>query len=170
MLATGLSAASTGDRAALEAAAAALDADGAGYAGVMHKQVAALLEADRGNEAGARKLMDQAVETVEALAPPRGAASPIKPVHELYGEILAGFGAHEDAAAMFEASLMRMPNRPRSLLGLARARVETGDFERATEGYEKLTQVWAGRTSFEGYQEAIRFLESTDSSINRSRL
>ena len=125
LLATGLSAARTGDRAALEAAAAALDADGAGYAGVMHKQVAALLEADRGNEAGARKLMDQAVETVEALAPPRGAASPIKPVHELYGEILAGFGAREDAAAMFETSLMRMPNRPRSLLGLARARVES---------------------------------------------
>ena len=170
LLATGLSAARTGDRAALEAAAAGLDADGAGYAGVMHKQVAALLEADRGNEAGARKLMDQAVETVEALAPPRGAASPIKPVHELYGEILAGFGAHEDAAAMFETSLMRMPNRPHSLLGLARASVETGDFERATEAYEKLTQVWAGRTSFEGYQEAMRFLESTDSSINRSRL
>ncbi len=168
LLATGLSAARTGDRAALEAAEAALDADGGGYAGVMHKQVAALLEVDRGNEAGARELMDQAVETVEAMAPPRGAASPIKPVHELYGEMLAGFGAHEDAAAMFETSLLRMPNRPRSLLGLARARVETGDFDRATEAYEKLTEVWAGRTSFEGYQEAMSFLESTDSS-SRSR-
>ena len=168
LIATGLSAARTGDRAALEAAEAALDADGGGYAGVMHKQVAALLEVDRGNEAGARELMDQAVETVEAMAPPRGAASPIKPVHELYGEMLAGFGAHEDAAAMFETSLLRMPNRPRSLLGLARARVETGDFDRATEAYEKLTEVWAGRTSFEGYQEAMSFLESTDSS-SRSR-
>ena len=147
LLATGLSAARTGDRAALEAAAAALDADGAGYAGVMHKQVAALLEADRGNEAGARKLMDQAVETVEALAPPRGAASPIKPEHELYGEILAGFGAHEDAAAMFETSLMRMPNRPHSLLGLARASVETGDFERATRSLRE-AHPGVGRTHF----------------------
>ena len=51
LLAAGLSAARTGDRDALEAAAAALDADADGYAGVMHKQVAALLEADRGNEA-----------------------------------------------------------------------------------------------------------------------
>ena len=168
LIATGLSAARTGDRAALEAAEAALDADGGGYAGVMHKQVAALLEVDRGNEAGARELMDQAVETVEAMAPPRGSASPIKPLHELYGEMLAGFGDHEDAAAMFEASLLRMPNRPRSLLGLARASVETGDFERATDAYEKLTEVWAGRTSFEGYQEAMSFLESTDSS-SRSR-
>ena len=168
LLATGLSAARTGDRAALEAAEAALDADGGGYAGVMHKQVAALLEVDRGNEAGARELMDQAVETVEAMAPPRGSASPIKPLHELYGEMLAGFGDHEDAAAMFETSLLRMPNRPRSLLGLARASVETGDFERATDAYEKLTEVWAGRTSFEGYQEAMSFLESTDSS-SRSR-
>ena len=168
LIATGLSAARTGDRAALEAAEAALDADGGGYAGVMHKQVAALLEVDRGNEAGARELMDQAVETVEAMAPPRGAASPIKPVHELYGEMLAGFGAHEDAAAMFETSLLRMPNRPRSLLGLARASVETGDFDRATEAYEKLTEVWAGRDTFAGYQEAMSFLESTDSS-SRSR-
>ncbi|MDE2772748.1 MAG: hypothetical protein OXI46_03445 [Gemmatimonadota bacterium] len=169
LLATGLSAARTGARDALEAAAAALDADGDGYDGVMHKQVAALLEADRGNEAGARKLMDEAVETVEAMAPPRGAANPIKPVHELYGEILAGFGAHEDAAAMFETSLMRMPNRPRSLLGLARASVETGDLERATEAYEKLTQVWAGRTSFGGYQEAMRFLAGAESSTSGGR-
>ena len=169
LLATGLSAARTGNRAALEAAEAALDADGGGYAGVMHKQVAALLAVDRGNEVGARELMDEAVETVEAMAPPRGAASPIKPLHELYGEMLAGFGAHEDAAAMYETSLVRMPNRPRSLLGLARASVETGDFERATEAYEKLTEVWAGRDAFPGYQEAMRFLESTDSTNNRSR-
>ena len=113
--------------------------------------------------------MDEAVETVEAMAPPRGAANPIKPVHELYGEILAGFGADEDAAAMFETSLMRMPNRPRSLLGLARASVETGDFERATEAYEKLTQVWAGRTSFGGYQEAMRFLAGAESSTSGGR-
>ena len=176
LLATGLSAARTGDRTALEAAEAALaeNADQPGgrfgnYNGIMHKQVAALLEADRGNEAGARELMDQAVETVEAMAPPRGSASPIKPVHELYGEILTGFGDHEAAAGMFETSLLRMPKRPRSLLGLARASVETGDFERATEAYETLvSEVWVGRDTFAGYQEAIRFLESTDSS-NRSR-
>ena len=169
LLATALSAARTGDRDALEAAAAALDADEYSYTGVMQKQMAALLEADRGNEAGARKLMDEAVETVESMAPPRGSANPIKPVHELYGEMLAGFGAHEDAAAMFETSLMRMPNRPRSLLGLARASVETGDFERASEAYGKLIQVWAGRTSFGGYQEAMRFLEGAESSTNGGR-
>jgi len=176
MLATGLSAARTGDRTALEAAEAALgeNADAPGgrfgnYNGIMHKQVAALLEADRGNEAAARELMDQAVETVEAMAPPRGSASPIKPVHELYGEILAGFRDHEAASGMFETSLLRMPNRPRSLLGVARASIETGDFERATEAYETLvTEVWVGRDAFPGYQEAIRFLESTDSS-SRSR-
>ena len=167
LLATGLSAARTGDRAALEAAVAALsgDADSGGYAGIMYEQVAALLEADRGNEAGARELMGQAVETVEAMAPPRGSASPIKPVHELYGEILAGFGDHEAAAGMFETSLLRMPNRPRSLLGVARASIETGDFDRATEAYETLIEgVWVGRDTFPGYQEALRFLESTDSS------
>ena len=171
LLATGLSAARMGDRETLEAVETALreDADSDGYAGVMYKQVTALLEADRGDEDGARMMMDEAVATVEAMAPPRGSASPIKPVHELYGEILAGFGDHDGAAGMFETSLLRMPKRPRSLLGLARASVETGDFERATEAYETLVgEVWVGRTSFEGYQEAMRFLESTDSS-SRSR-
>ncbi len=171
LLATGLSAARMGDRAALEQAVEALsdDADSDGYAGIMYKQVAALLEADRGNEAGARELMDEAVATVEAMAPPRGSASPIKPVHELYGEILTGFGDHETAAAMFETSLLRMPKRPRSLLGVARASIENGDFERAAEAYETLVEeVWVGRDGFAGYQEALRFLESTDSG-NRSR-
>ena len=171
LLATGLSAARMGDGTALEAAAEALgdDADSDGYAGIMSRQVAALLEAHRGNEDAARELMDEAVATVEAMAPPRGSASPIKPVHELYGEILTGFGDHEAAAAMFETSLLRMPKRPRSLLGVARASIQTGDFERATEAYETLVgEVWVGRTDFEGYQEAISFLESTDSS-SRSR-
>jgi uncharacterized Zn finger protein len=52
-----------------------------------------------------------------------------------------------------------MPNRPRSLLGLARAYAKSGNDEGAAEAYKQLTEVWAGRTSFDGYQEAMRFLQ-----------
>ncbi len=105
--------------------------------------------------------MDEAQAIVEAGATPRGAASPVKPVHELYGEILLDLDRPADAIEKFETSLLRLPNRPRSLLGLARAYAGTGDREMAAEAYKELTEVWAGRESFDGYQEARRFLMTT---------
>jgi tetratricopeptide (TPR) repeat protein len=160
LLATGLSAARTGDRTALEAAAEALsdDADSDGYAGIMYKQVAALLEADRGNEAGARELMDEAVETVEAMAPPRGSASPIKPVHELYGEILLELGRPAEAVEQFKRSLQRTPNRSLSLRGLARAAVAAGDPDTARAQYAQLVAQWRGAEDAPTVEEARQFL------------
>ncbi len=85
----------------------------------------------------------------------------MKPVHELYGEILLDLDRPADAIEKFETSLLRLPNRPRSLLGLARAYARTGDLGMAAEAYQKLSEVWAGRVSFDGFQEARRFLENT---------
>ena len=90
-----------------------------------------------------------------------GRASPVKPVYELYGEILSDLGRPADAIEKFEMSLVRMPNRPRSLLGLARAYAATGDEDGASEAYSQLIEVWAGRQSLEGYQEAVQFLGGT---------
>ena len=53
----------------------------------------------------------------ERMRPPNGAADPIKPSHELLGEVLLQAGKAKDAAEMFETSLLRMPNRARSLMG-----------------------------------------------------
>ncbi|MGY8777236.1 MAG: hypothetical protein ACKVIN_03845, partial [Longimicrobiales bacterium] len=58
-------------------------------------------------------------------------------------------------------ALVRMPRRPRALLGLARARVAIGDEVGAAEAYLTLTEVWAGRESFEGLREARQFLGET---------
>lgn len=172
LLATGLSAHRLGDAEALRAAEGALaeraGGDGGGYTAVMHKQVAALRHAGMGHADVATGLMDEVVEMVEAMAPPRGSANPIKPVHELYGELLLELGRFDDAAEKFETSLLRMPRRPRSLLGLARARVEAGDHEGAAEAYRELTEVWAGRDHFEGMQEARRFLRETTNGGNGS--
>ena len=167
LLATGLSAARTGDQATVARAEAALKEmaeegpNGNRNANIMAKEVGALLHAGMGHGNVATGLMDEAQAIVESGAAPRGAASPIKPVFELYGEILLELDRPADAIEKFETSLIRLPNRPRSLLGLARAYAETGDREKAAEAYKQLTEVWAGRDSFDGFQEARRFLETT---------
>ena len=167
LLATGLSAARTGDQATVAKAEAALKKmaeqgpNGNRSANIMAKEVGALLHAGMGHGSVATGLMDEAQAIVESGADPRGAASPVKPVHELYGEILLDLDRPADAIEKFETSLLRLPNRPRSLLGLARAYAETGNRGMAAEAYEKLTEVWAGRESLDGFQEARRFLETT---------
>ena len=128
----------------------------------MANEVSALLHAGMGHADVAKRFMDEAVETIEAMAPPRGSASPIKPVYELYGEILLDLGEPEEAIEKFEKSLERMPNRPRSLLGLGRASAMVGDRDKAVEAYTNLTRVWAGRDSFDGYKEAMSYLHSTE--------
>jgi tetratricopeptide (TPR) repeat protein len=165
LLATGLSGARLGDQAIVRKAESELArrvAGGAtGYTEIMYKQVGALLHGGMGHADVATGLMDEAVAIVEALAPPRGSANPIKPVYELYGEILLDLDRPADAVEKFEASLLRMPLRPRSLLGLARASAAVDDGAGAAEAYRSLTEVWAGRESFAGMHEARQFLEST---------
>ena len=47
------------------------------------------------------------------MRPPNGAADPVKPSHELLGEVLLQAGKAAEAAAAFDACLLRMPNRAR---------------------------------------------------------
>ncbi|MEJ2133523.1 MAG: hypothetical protein P8Y95_18295, partial [Gammaproteobacteria bacterium] len=51
----------------------------------------------------------------------------------------------ERAVVYFEKSLLRMPNRPQSVLGLARAKVKVGDAVAAAKQYRKLARIWEGR-------------------------
>ena len=96
----------------------------------------------------AARFFDQAVEIITPMAPPRGSAQPIKPVFEMYGEVLVDLGRHEDAIKQFEISLERMPNRPRSLLGMARAQAATGHADAAGEHYQMLVNIWDGDEDF----------------------
>ena len=124
LLATGLSAVRTGDVEAARRAAAELEAraaDGGKPVQIMHLQVAALVAAAEDRAADATALMDDAIAVVETMRPPNGAANPVKPPYELYGELLLDLGQPESAAEKFEHSLLRMPGRARSLLGAARA-------------------------------------------------
>lgn len=171
LLANGISAARTGDfdtakhmvkRLKDEAEEGDEDTDDRRSDQVMALEVEALIELKGGDEDEAVELLRKATTIEEAMRPPNGAASPIKPSHELLGEVLLEVGEPAEAAEAFETCLLRMPNRARSLLGAARAYAESGNRVKAAERYKKLREIWSGRSELAGYQEAERFLASTD--------
>jgi tetratricopeptide (TPR) repeat protein len=189
LLANGISAARTGDLMTAEAMAARLGdkakpkseghaSEGGGHAGhggtpppsadevaasrVMQLEVEALVALAKGDSAGAVSLLREAVKVEETMRPPNGAASPIKPSHELLGEVLLETGNATEASKAFEASLLRMPGRALSLLGSARAHSASGDREKAVERFTTLRENWKGHQELPGYQEAERYLSATD--------
>jgi tetratricopeptide (TPR) repeat protein len=129
---------------------------------VMHQELAALVALAKGKKDEAVEMLRKAVSLEEKMRPPNGAADPVKPSHELLGEVLLETGNPAEAAKAFEASLLRMPNRARSLLGSARAHAASGDRATASERFQKLVEIWGGHQELPGYQEAQRYLSSTD--------
>ena len=111
----------------------------------MHHELAGLIRLAEGDADGAVKMFDEGVAIASTMGPPRGAASPIKPIRELYGEVLLQVERPEDAIAQFEDQLLYTPNRPRSLLGLARAHAAAGDAEAAADAYGSLLEAWPRR-------------------------
>ena len=165
LLATGISAVKTGDLATAGAAEARLKTlaeDGNQANQIMYREVAALTRLARGEGDEAVALMEGALEIVADMRLPNGAASPVKPPYELFGEILLELDRPAEAAAKFETSLERMPGRSLSLLGLARAAARNGDRTTAAEQYQTLRANWQGRDQLPGYQEASRYLEQTN--------
>lgn len=160
LLATGLSAVRLGDLATARIAEAELARrapDGSAQAKISHKEVAAAIHAAEGDGDAATAQMEGALEIVATLRLPNGAASPVKPPYELYGELLLDLHRPEEAGEKFEMSLMRMPKRARSLLGAARAAAETGDDSRARQHYSTLLSFWQGPADHPGAEEARRF-------------
>ena len=160
LLATGLSAVHLGDLGTARKAEAELAKrapDGSPQAKISHKEVAAAILVAEGKGDAATTLMDEALEIVATQRLPNGAASPIKPPYELYGELLLALDRPEDASEKFEMSLMRMPKRARSLLGAARAAAARGDDATAREHYSTLLSFWQGPADHPGAEEARRF-------------
>ncbi len=173
-LATGISAVKTGDLALARRAAARLEElgnkevndrstfqRGTGPAKVSHHEVMALIELFQGSSERAIEHLGKGVGVAKSMGPPRGSASPVKPVFELYGEVLLELGRADDAVDKFQASLQRTPNRPLSLLGLARSHEAAGNRPAAEASYSKLLDLWNGR-NLPGVTEAKAYLEAGD--------
>ena len=105
-------------------------------------------------------LMKKATAIEQNLPAPSGPPRLIKPTYELFGEILLRAGKPQEAAQQFATSLLRHPNRARSLLGAARAAADNGDREEAVEWYSKLLAVWTqADPTLPELQEAKRYLK-----------
>jgi hypothetical protein len=110
----------------------------------MHLELSALIALKKGDKDRAIAELREAVAVEETMRPPNGAADPVKPSHELLGEVLLENGKAADAAVMFDASLLRMPNRARSLMGAAKAHAAAGHKELADARYKTLMSFWKG--------------------------
>ncbi len=141
--------------AAATAGPAAGAGDGNKSARIMYLELAARMAESRGDRPRAIALLRDAVAIEESMRPPNGAADPIKPSHELLGEVLLRAGEHAEAAKAFDACLLRMPNRPRSLHGAAQAYAALGRADLARERWTTLQSFWKG-TPFEAPEGVAR--------------
>ena len=112
---------------------------------VMHRELSALIAYAKGQKDQAVTLLKGAVQIEESMRPPNGAADPVKPSHELLGEVLQQIGKPAEAAAAFDTSLIRMPNRARSLHGSAMAHAAAGHKDLAAERWATLSKFWKGK-------------------------
>ena len=169
----GVSAAKLGDLATAEAAEAALagftqKAQGGptSYAARPHlvreKELGAIVRWAKGQKDEALRYAREAAEAEKTLAAPSGPPEPIKPAHELYGELLLEAGRAAEAVTAFEQSLLRTPKRTPSVLGLARAAAAAGDRATARARYEELSTMPGAAPGSAAVQEAQRALKTTD--------
>src|SRR5262245_59117032 len=134
---------------------------------IMALEAAGMAQLARGDRDGAVKTLAQAAETEEAMEPPSGPPGeqdtdpPIKPAHELLGEVLLEVGRPADAAKQFAIGLVRTPNRPRLLLGAARAASKVNDQATAQLRYRQLVNLPGGGPDRPGLDEATSFRASS---------
>ncbi len=112
---------------------------------IMHHELAAMIKLKAGQREQAIAFLKEAAQIEETMRPPNGAADPVKPSHELLGEVLLETGNAAAAAEAFDASLLRMPKRARSLMGAARAYAAAGKKDLADARFNTLMSFWKGR-------------------------
>ena len=123
----------------------------------LHKESMQQAMVDVAKRQQAIELMQDAMTIREGQRAPNGAATPLKPVHELAAEMMLEMGMHDEAAELFGTSLQRLRNRPWSLLGAARSHKNLGEQAKASMMYESLLAVWSN-DSHPAVQEAKQYL------------
>ncbi len=177
LLASGMSAAKTGNTAAAKKASDGLKAltkkmekgaPGREQVEISWIEVEALIADSQGRTDEALKLMKKAVAIAETLVPPSGPPgesetdTPVKPPHELYGEMLLAHGKPAEALEQFRVSLLRTQNRVRSLLGAARAAEQAGNTKLARTTYQSLAHIGGAGANLPGRAEAEQYLSSSE--------
>lgn len=109
---------------------------------VMQHELKALLLVDEGRPEDALTLLRKAAAMEAAMTYDFGPPVPIKPSHELLGEMLLDAGYAAEAQEAFAQALARAPKRARALLGLARSAALAGDDVAAGRARAMLRRAW----------------------------
>lgn len=126
---------------------------------IMELEVTAAGLAAKGSYDEAVAQMRKATALEEEMSPPSGPPDLIKPSNELLGEILLRAGRPQEAAQEFKTSLLRQPNRARSLLGSARAERDMKSPD-AARAYASFWQAWSqADPQLSELREAIEYVE-----------
>lgn len=112
-------------------------------AAVMAQQLEAVSIFAEGRRDEAIVLARQAAAVADDLPSDGLWPMPVKPAHELVGDLLLESRRPLEAMTAYQDSLNRWPLRPLSLLGLYRAATMARDLERATAARAQLALVWA---------------------------
>ena len=105
-------------------------------------QIDALLALNAGAPEEALAHLDEAVRIEKEKPLSYGPADPLKPTHELYGEVLLTLDRPADAQAHFEQALDRYPGRALATWGRARAAAAAGHADAAQDARTALAAMW----------------------------
>ena len=94
---------------------------------VEERELGAALASARGDDDAAEEFLVEATVLEAELNAPSGPPLPMKPAHEMYGELLLARGRMEEAVVQFNKALERTPNRIKSVRGLERTRQHSSD-------------------------------------------
>jgi predicted Zn-dependent protease len=108
----------------------------------MADEVSALLSIARDRPDEGLATLARASAREAARPKPIARPYPPKPAGELYAEALAGLGRPGAAVTEYRKALQRLPRRPVSLLGLARAAAMAGDTAEARRAATEFLAIW----------------------------
>jgi tetratricopeptide (TPR) repeat protein len=108
------------------------------YLQVWELQIQTAIKLFKKDYKAAKIFAKQAVALEEKLPAPSGPPRILKPSYELLGEVYLKAGKPIQAYENFSISLLRHPNRIRSLIGAARAANVKGERKIAMENYQQL--------------------------------
>jgi hypothetical protein len=115
----------------------------AGQVEIQTREVEAWVALAEGREEEALALMREAAALEDATEKHPVTPGPIAPAREMLGEMLLALEQPAEAFVEFETSLLREPNRFRSLYGAARAAELAGEMEQARTVYGQLVALAA---------------------------
>jgi tetratricopeptide (TPR) repeat protein len=111
-------------------------------AAIMAQQLEAILIFSEGRRDEAIVLARQAAVVEDGLSFEFGPPLPVKPTHELVGDLLMDVRRPGEAVVAYEASLKRTPGRALSLLGLYRAANASRQPQKAQQAAAELRRIW----------------------------